>query len=64
MVDDTRKYLYECYASFLEKYHPKRFVFENVMGLPSAKDNDGRQYLDAMRQLFRELVVCQRMIFG
>ena len=55
MVDDTRNYLYKCYASFLEKYHPKRFVFENVMGLLSAKDIDGRRYFDAMRQLFREL---------
>lgn len=55
MLEDKRNYLYECYARFLEKYHPKRFVFENVMGLLSARDRDGKLYLEAMRKLFREL---------
>ena len=55
MLEDKRNYLYECYASFLDRYHPKRFVFENVMGLLSARDRDGKLYFDAMRQLFREL---------
>ena len=55
MVGDKRNYLYKCYANFLEKYHPKRFVFENVVGLLSAKDQDGRRYFDAMRQRFHEL---------
>ncbi len=55
MIEDKRNYLYRCYASFLEKYHPKTFVFENVIGLLSARDHDGRSYFDAMRQLFREL---------
>ena len=55
MVEDKRNYLYKCYASFLEKYHPKRFVFENVAGILSAKDSAGSRYFDAMRQLFREL---------
>lgn len=55
MVDDERNYLYKCYANFLEKYQPKRFVFENVVGLLSAKDQDGKRYFDAMRQRFHEL---------
>ena len=53
MVTDRRNYLYKCYASFLAKYRPRRFVFENVVGLLSAKDRDGTGYFDAMRLLFR-----------
>ena len=55
MVEDKRNYLYECYASFLGKYRPKMFVFENVMGLLSARDSNGRLYFDAMRQRFFDL---------
>ena len=55
MVEDKRNYLYKCYASFLEKYHPRRFVFENVIGLLSARNRDGRLYFDSMRRLFRKL---------
>ena len=52
MVEDERNYLYRCYASFLQKYRPKRFVFENVSGLLSARDGKGQSYLDAIRRLF------------
>ena len=38
MVGDKRNYLYKHYAEFLRKYRPKYFVFENVLGLLSAKD--------------------------
>ena len=55
MMEDTRNYLYRCYARFLGKYRPKRFVFENVKGLLSAKDGNGCSYLDDMRRLFRKL---------
>ena len=55
MVEDERNYLYRCYASFLQKYRPKRFVFENVLGLLSARDGQGQSYLDAMRRLFCNL---------
>ena len=54
MVGDKRNYLYILYAEFLRKYHPKYFVFENVTGLLSAKDTDGKLYFDKMRQLFGE----------
>ena len=55
MVEDKRNYLYKCYAKFLEKYRPKRFVFENVVGLLSAKDGDEQSYFDVMRRLFRRI---------
>lgn len=42
--DDPRNYLYILYCDFLKKYHPKIFVFENVLGLLSAKN--GKFYND------------------
>lgn len=52
MVGDKRNYLYKLYAKFLKKYKPKYFVFENVVGLLSAKDQDGSLHLENMRALF------------
>lgn len=40
MEDDPRNYLYLQYIKFLKKYKPKLFVFENVMGLFSAKKGE------------------------
>jgi len=54
MVGDKRNYLYILYAEFLKRYRPRYFVFENVLGLLSAKDTDGKLYFDKMRQLFKE----------
>ncbi|MBP1910328.1 DNA cytosine methyltransferase [Methanolobus bombayensis] len=54
MQGDSRNYLYEYYAKFLEKYSPKYFVFENVQGLLSAKSVEGDSYFEKMKQLFRE----------
>ncbi|WP_392432449.1 DNA cytosine methyltransferase [Yersinia sp. HM-2024] len=54
MVGDKRNYLYIFYAEFLKRYKPEYFVFENVLGLLSAKDSGGNSYFEAMRQLFRE----------
>ena len=54
MKGDKRNYLYILYAEFLKKYKPKYFVFENVNGLLSAKDEDGNSYLEQMRDLFRK----------
>ncbi len=53
MVGDQRNYLYLQYAEFLKRYMPKLFVFENVIGLLSARDIDGVLYLDKMREAFR-----------
>ena len=54
MQGDKRNYLYVYYAEFLEKYKPRYFVFENVLGLLSAKDIAGSLYLDEMKAVFRE----------
>lgn len=49
MKGDHRNYLYVHYAEYLEKYQPKLFVFENVIGLKSAGDG---VYLKNMKDLF------------
>lgn len=54
MVGDKRNYLYTLYAEFLERFKPKYFVFENVIGLLSAKDEDGELHLSKMRSLFKQ----------
>jgi DNA (cytosine-5)-methyltransferase 1 len=54
MKDDERNYLFRYYAQFLEKYRPVYFVFENVLGLLSAKDKKGHLYFDEMRELFHQ----------
>lgn len=54
MVGDRRNYLYKLYAEFLKRYKPKYFVFENVVGLLSAKDEDETLHFDNMRVLFKE----------
>lgn len=49
MKGDPRNFLYVQYGEYLEKYKPKMFVFENVMGLRSAGEGI---YLQNMRKLF------------
>jgi DNA (cytosine-5)-methyltransferase 1 len=49
MEGDPRNYLFVQYAEYLEKYQPKMFVFENVIGLKSAKKG---HYLNEMELLF------------
>jgi DNA (cytosine-5)-methyltransferase 1 len=49
MEGDPRNYLYKEYANYLEKYQPKMFVFENVLGLKSAQKG---KYLEEMKKLF------------
>jgi len=51
MKGDQRNYLYVHYAKYLEKYAPKMFVFENVIGLKSA---GGGIYLANMKKLFKK----------
>ena len=38
MKNDARNYLYIQYIKFLEKYRPKMFIFENVLGIFSAQN--------------------------
>ena len=49
MSADPRNDLYKLYARFLQKYHPKMFVFENVMGIKSA--NSGATWLKVQEAL-------------
>lgn len=51
MKRDPRNFLYVQYANYLEKYSPKMFVFENVLGLKSA---GGGIYLSNMEKLFNK----------
>ena len=51
MEGDARNFLYQLYADVLERYHPRMFVFENVLGLKSA-NNGG--YLADMTERFRQ----------
>lgn len=55
MRGDKRNYLFVNYAEFLKRYKPKYFVFENVLGLLSAKDEEGVLYFDKMRALFKKV---------
>lgn len=52
MLRDPRNYLYKQYIGFLEEFKPKHFVFENVTGLLSAKDEFGGKYLDKITAAF------------
>jgi len=54
MKKDSRNYLYMYYAEFLRRYKPAYFIFENVTGLLSAKDEEGSLYFEAMKDLFRD----------
>lgn len=38
MKNDPRNFLYKQYLRFIEKYDPNFFLFENVMGIKTAKD--------------------------
>ena len=53
MVGDSRNFLYEEYAKFLRKFRHRYFVFENVVGLLSAKNKDGSSYFSKMIKLFK-----------
>ncbi|PWJ57379.1 DNA (cytosine-5)-methyltransferase 1 [Dyadobacter jejuensis] len=52
MEGDPRNYLFVQYAEYLERYQPKMFVFENVLGLKSAKKG---HYLKEMEELFNKI---------
>ena len=54
MLEDSRCYLFRYYVQFLKKYRPKYFVFENVLGLLSAKDSQGNKYFDEMQEAFKQ----------
>lgn len=53
--EDERNVLYIQYGEFLKKYQPDYFVFENVIGLYSARDKEGVRYIDKLIDLYREI---------
>lgn len=55
MSEDKRNYLYKDYIKFLNRYKPKLFVFENVLGLLSAQK--GRIF-SSMKEEFKEAGYC------
>lgn len=59
MSADPRNDLYKLYARFLQKYQPKMFVFENVMGIKSA--NGGVTCPECHRQAYpsRFITICE-----
>lgn len=52
MNGDKRNYLFRYYAQFLDRYEPKYFVFENVLGLLTAGN---AKYLTEMMALFSSI---------
>ena len=45
---DPRNELYKFYVKFLERYNPKMFVFENVLGLKTAKNGEPLKDLEQL----------------
>ncbi|NVK63384.1 MAG: DNA cytosine methyltransferase [Flavobacteriales bacterium] len=52
MENDPRNYLYKEYAKFLKYFNPRLFVFENVLGLITAKKGD---YFKNMKAYFKRI---------
>ena len=52
VLDDPRNELYKYYVKFLEHYQPRMFVFENVLGILTAKNGEP---LADLKRLVREL---------
>jgi DNA (cytosine-5)-methyltransferase 1 len=52
MEGDKRNYLFHHYAEFLNRYKPRYFVFENVLGLLTAGN---KKYLSDMIHLFESV---------
>lgn len=52
MKGDHRNYLYLYYSEFLRRYKPEYFIFENVLGLMSAKSENEYGYFSSMKSSF------------
>lgn len=53
--NDERIYLYKYYIQFLQKYKPEFFLFENVRGLLSFKDIDGKNLFEKILLDFKKM---------
>lgn len=51
MATDPRNFLFESYVKILEHYRPKFFIFENVIGLLSAKVNNKPIFSEILESL-------------
>lgn len=54
MTDDYRNYLFETYIKTVQEFKPKVIVFENVLGLLSAKPG-GVKVVDLIQKAFKEI---------
>lgn len=52
---DPRNYLYRYYLRFIDHFHPKMFVFENVMGITTAQTVDMVRPFDDLKRIANEL---------
>ena len=55
MHTDERTHLFKLYINILKEFEPKVFVFENVTGLLSAKNEKGVLYLDIIKKSFSKI---------
>ncbi len=62
MVDDHRNFLYKQYVRFIEKYKPKLFVFENVLGILTA--NEGITLNDLVEKLEAQGYCVERKVLN
>jgi len=52
---DPRNYLYRYYLRFIEHFHPKMFVFENVMGITTAQTVDMVKPFEDLKRIANDL---------
>ncbi len=50
---DDRHLLYEEFLKFVDEYQPKAFLMENVEGMLSAKNEEGKPVVDTIKQQMR-----------
>lgn len=48
---DSRNFLYRFYLRFIDHFHPKMFVFENVMGITTAQTEDKVKPFDDLKRI-------------
>lgn len=51
--DDERHLLYEEFLRFVDHYQPKAFLMENVEGMLSAENEDGKQVVELIKEQMR-----------
>ena len=58
MKEDPRNFLFENYVSVLNHFRPKFFVFENVIGILTAKVKDKKIINTILKELSKEYNIC------